>query len=153
MAAQAKTAALAVSSKVQSAAQSAANALSSNQTDLQDPEETQQCTNTQEIADSDSHDSPSSSPSSNAQGSAAEKARHALTQRIGMVTEGYSEDDCTCFDTTLGCTLKVRISFHAASCGDSRTKGTCKVTCFKIAIITVGFHMLLCSHVRKQKAQ
>lgn len=117
IAAQAKTAALSVSNRVQAAAQSAANALSSHHTDLQIPEEAQtdsrnpgeaQCTDAGRPADSDSNDSPASGASVNPNGPAPEKARRALMERIGMVTEGFSDDDCTCFDTTLGCTLKVR---------------------------------------------
>ncbi|KAL3158495.1 hypothetical protein ABBQ38_010727 [Trebouxia sp. C0009 RCD-2024] len=113
--AQAKTAALAVTTRVQAAAQSAANALSSRQPDPQDSEETEHRTDAQGSADSDPHDSPSSSSSANPQGSAAERAGHALRKRIGMVTEGFREDDCTCFDTTLGCTLK-NISVGKGQC-------------------------------------
>ncbi|KAL3160187.1 hypothetical protein ABBQ32_010950 [Trebouxia sp. C0010 RCD-2024] len=119
MGAQAKTAALAVTTRVQAAAQSAANALSTRQTDSQDPEETEQCTGAQGNADSsDSHDSPSPSSSANPNGSAAGRAGHAFKQRIGMMAEGFREDDCTCFDTTLGCTLKVGMSSRACTAHD-----------------------------------
>ena len=39
--------------------------------------------------------------------SALERAKQALLQRTGMVSDRFQEDDCTCFDTTLGCLLTV----------------------------------------------
>lgn len=39
--------------------------------------------------------------------SAPERAKQALLQRTGMVSDRFREDDCTCFDTTLGCLLTV----------------------------------------------
>lgn len=40
-------------------------------------------------------------------GHAPERAKQALLQRIAMVKDSYRGDDCSCFDTTLGCLLKV----------------------------------------------
>ena len=109
VAANAKPAALTVSDRVQAAAQSAADAVSSQQTDASSYDKApHQHSDARHSADSDLGDSPSSS-STPAFGSAPERAKRALMQRIGMVTNGYREDDCTCFDTTLGCTLKVRM--------------------------------------------
>ena len=82
--------------------------MSSQQTDVSTSDkDIQQHSDDHHDADSDLGDSPSSS-SADTHGSAPERAKRALMHRIGMVTDGYRDDDCTCFDTTLACTLKVR---------------------------------------------
>lgn len=40
-------------------------------------------------------------------GAGAQRAKQGLLQRAAMVTNSFGEDDCTCFDTTLGCMLQV----------------------------------------------
>ena len=47
---------------------------------------------------------------------APERAKHALLQRIAMVTDSYSGEDCSCFDTTLGCLLKVSLCLPCSAC-------------------------------------
>ena len=42
---------------------------------------------------------------------APQRAKQGLLQRAGMVTDRFKEDDCSCFDTTLGCLLKVGILY------------------------------------------
>ena len=118
IAAHAKAAALAVSSGVQAAGESATIAVSSQETNPSFSQTAPQPdSDAQRSAVSDPSVSPSSS-STAANGSAPERAKHALMKRIAMVTDGYRENDCTCFDTTLGCTLEVRPSpqAHTAVC-------------------------------------
>lgn len=109
--AKAKAAILHASETVQAAAQSTGNALAPQQLDPPSSGRHQQHTDAQSSA-SEPSDSPSAF-SNAAYGSAVERAKHALQQRISMVTEKYREDDCTCFDTTLGCLLKVIMLNHA----------------------------------------
>ena len=120
IAAQAKSVVTNASDRIQAAAQSAANALSSQQMDSAPSDKHQQGIDDQG-APSETQDGASSS-SSSAYGSAPERAKHALLLRIAMVTHKYREDDCTCFDTTLSRTLKVttvRISVCAYLLADS----------------------------------
>ena len=85
--------------KAQAAAESAAGATSSQQEESASSGQHQQ--------QSDAQEGSAGNPAS-LDGSGPERAKHALLQRAAMVNDSYREDDCTCFDTTIGCTLKVR---------------------------------------------
>ncbi len=94
-------AASATSAKLQAAAQPIADAMSS----LQPPSISEQPnTHSQtSTAESEGHGAASGAAS----GPAPDHAKQALLQRIAMVKDSYRGDDCSCFDTTLGCLLKV----------------------------------------------
>lgn len=94
-------AASATSAKLQAAAQPIAGAISS----LQLPSSSEQPdTHSQtSTAESEGH----GAASGGASGPAPEHAKQALLQRIAMVKDSYRGDDCSCFDTTVGCLLKV----------------------------------------------
>ncbi len=89
------------SAKLQAAAQSTSEPVSS----LQPPSSSEQPdTHSQtSTAESEGHGAASSAAS----GPAPEHAKQALLQRIAMVKDSYRGDDCSCFDTTVGCLLKV----------------------------------------------
>lgn len=94
-------AASATSAKLQAAAQPTAHALSSLQSSVS-------------LEQSDKHSQTSTAEaegrgtaSGAASGPAPEHAKQALLQRIAMVKDRYRGDDCSCFDTTVGCLLKV----------------------------------------------
>ncbi len=116
---QASAAASTAISRVQAAAQSTANAMSSHQLSDSQSGGSQQGNDSYHSTDSQQDHAGSSqgrgavSPGSSgavagaANGPAPVRAKQALLQRIAMVKDSYRGDDCTCFDTTLGCMLKV----------------------------------------------
>ena len=143
IAAQAKSAASNASNRVQAAAQSTVNAFSSQQTDPSSSHEHQQGTDDQGRS-SEAQDGALSS-STAASGSALERAKHALLLRIAMVTDKYRDDDCTCFDTTLGSALKVsnvqHCVVHTQLLGKRFTSHRVYLTCM-IQIWSVASHAL-----------
>ncbi len=94
-------AASATSASLQVAAQPISDAMSS----LQPPSSSEQPdTHSQtSTAESEGHGAASDAVS----GPAVEHAKQALLQRIAMVKDSYRGDECSCFDTTVGCLLKV----------------------------------------------
>ena len=99
-----QAAASAASDSSQAAAQSTANAKSSLQS--------QQPGQTQESGTGSSESDSQGAVPSTGNSPAPERAKQALLQRIAMVKDSYCGDDCSCFDTTVGCMLKVRRSWH-----------------------------------------
>lgn len=94
-------AASATSAQLQAAAQPIANAMSS----LKSPSSSEQSDKHSQTSTAGSESQ--GAASGTARGPAPEHAKQALLQRIAMVKDSYRGDDCSCFDTTVGCLLKV----------------------------------------------
>ena len=115
-----------------SAAQSAINAASSNQSS-DSPQQSGRDSQT-----SSSEPNSQGADSNAANGPVPERAKQALLQRIALVKDGFQGDDCTCFDTTIGCGLTVSVRNSVQSvCLSLLVHGLCVSICVYISSLSV----------------